>query len=154
MANQIAKLVYQINPSRITDSNGNPISSNNGALDVNVINSGGAGTVLNEYAETIAVPSGVTTTLMAYTIPAATNAILEKVFVSGENIAKYEVLLNSSVIDVKRTYFTYYNETFDFTSINGRGQTLNPADNVTITVYHTRPYVGNFDCRLQLVILP
>jgi hypothetical protein len=42
MANQQAKIVYQVNPSRITDSSGNILQSTDGALNVYVENSSGS----------------------------------------------------------------------------------------------------------------
>ena len=82
------------------------IVNNDGSINVNVVETPIAGnTVKNIYNEVNAVVSGAITTLVQYTVPIITGSILYRVSVSGENIAKYMLFVNSVQIDTRRTYY-------------------------------------------------
>lgn len=137
---------------RIGDGTNEAKVNPDGSLNVVVQNSGGGLAAKNIYAEADAIASGVETTLVTYVVPAMTSAILEKVAVSGENIAKYRILVNGLAIETLRTYFgASLNALSDFTSMNGRGYTLQTGDVVTVSVLHGRLFVGDFSARLQVV---
>lgn len=107
---------------------------------------------INQYNEVLSVASGATTSIVTYTVPISQQNILQRVSVSGENIALYQILVNGTPIDSQRTYFGgELNVQFDFTSISNLGTPLNAGDIVTVTVLHNRPYVGNFESRIQMI---
>lgn len=106
---------------------------------------------INQYNEVLSVVSGITTTIVTYTVPALKQNVLERVSVSGENIALYTVLINGSTIDVQRTYFGgALNTQFEFMSTANLGTILNAGDIVSVTVLHNRPSSANFEGRIQM----
>lgn len=103
--------------------------------------------VISNYAEITSVASSITTSILTYTVPPATTASLHNVDVSGTNIATYEVLLNTVVIDKKRTYFGgALNEVFNF----NKCVDLIAGDTLLIRVTHSRPSLGDFNARIAL----
>lgn len=120
-----------------------------GSINANIV-SGTSGIFKNIFNEQLAVASGAIVSLVTYTIPAGKTAVLERIWVSGENIAKYEVYINASKIDVGRTYFgSHLNTKFEYTSTNS-DYALIASDVITVTVRHDRPSSGNFEGRIQL----
>lgn len=108
------------------------------------------GTFKSLYNEITSTASSVLTTLQTYTVPALTSAFLQKVEVSGSNIAEYRLEINSTIQDKKRTYFgSSLNTEFKFAEI-GPGIPLEAGDVVTVKVIHIRPTVGDFNSRLQV----
>lgn len=139
---------------------GTTIGSNHG-LDVNVISpitvsqsslpNPDAVTKL-EYNEIIGLASGSTTNIISYTVPASTTSILQKVLVSGENIAKYQILYNSAPLSTKRTYFGGNLDTeFDFSGSSNNGFLMNAGDILTVMVDNFRPTPGDFESTIQIV---
>lgn len=128
------------------DGSGNPVSSTSGALDVNIVSGGGSsGTPKNFYNEVASVASGITTLIGTYTVPSATNFFLQRVDVSGDNIAEFLIQINSSDSAKKRTYFGgNLNATFEFTSFELATGTI-----LEIFVTHFRPSLGTFESRIQ-----
>lgn len=114
------------------------------ALDVYVVNqnSGPVSIVYTSvylFNEINSVPINTLTTVQTYTVPAGKEAFLQKVQTSGENIAKYYVLVNSVVVDLKRTYFgSDLNTEFDYIDSNALGLKLFTGDVVQIQVIHSR----------------
>lgn len=102
------------------------------------------GTLKNYFNETLAVASGVLTTLQTYTV-IAPSATLYEINVTGTNIAKYTVLLNSVTIAQELTYFGgNLDEIFSFSV----GLPLVTGDVVQVKVIHNRPSVGDFTSRI------
>jgi hypothetical protein len=125
-----------------------------GSLNVVVEPFGAATNVVSTYAEALAVVSGVTTTVASYTVPVGKTAALQRVEVNGENIADYKVLVNSIVVDRKRTYFGGgLNENFDFEGYQAEGIPLVAGNIVQVTVLHTRPTTGDFGARIQTLVI-
>lgn len=104
-----------------------------------------------KYAEVDNVPSGITTTVISYTVPANTKTILQRVLVAGENVAKYQVFFNSSVIATRRTMYTNLNEQFEFSQPSNNGAILVSGDIITITALHTQTSVSSFEATLQIL---
>lgn len=137
---------------RIGDQNGEATITD-GALNVNVI-SGPSPTqaLVVTYNNDPTVITGVTSDLVSYTVPAGKQAMLTLIEVSGENIAKYTVLVNSSVKAVKRTYYgSPLNLSFQFGPGNGSGLLLNAGDVVDVQVVHNQPATASFDGSIQVV---
>lgn len=135
----------------IQDSAGDELNINpDGSINVNVVTSN-IGTFRSPYAEVTSVASSVLTTIQTYTVPALVNAFLQKIEVSGTNIAEYRVEVNAVIKAKKRTYFgSSLNTEFIFAD-TGAGLPLVPGDIVTIKVIHIRPMVGDFNSRVQAV---
>lgn len=122
----------------------NTLSINpDGSLNVNVENSSATPiTVL--YNEVNSVASNVLTTIASYT--ASSNTVLKDISASGDNIATYEVVVNSEIVEKKRTYFgSPLNVDFQLDNLY-----LNMGDNVLIRVIHNRPFVGDFNVTIKL----
>jgi hypothetical protein len=123
----------------------------NGSLNA-VIQDAADEVTTNPYGEAAAVPSGVETTLVTYTVPALTQAFLQRAECSGENIGRYKIYVNGSPIACQRTYFGGdLNARFDFVGPQKQTRPLQPGDVVTVTVLHGRPATGAFEARLQVV---
>ena len=132
------------------DSSGNEVGTITNPVHVTPI-PGSSKTSKSQYNEALSVPSGVTTTILTYTVPLAKTAILERVSVTGENIAYYRVLKNAVVMDAKHTNFgTNLNEQFEYVSSANSGLLLNTGDVITVTVLHQRSSLANFSARLQV----
>lgn len=143
----------EVGSVEVVGENGNTIEPNtDGSINVNVVSAPIAGQEEKSiYNEALAVASGATTTLVTYTVPFAKTAILHRVTVSGTNIARYDVLINGTPIDTKRTNFgDNLNESFEYV-VDGHGLPLISGDAVTVKVLHNRPYIGDFEGRIQIL---
>lgn len=108
--------------------------------------------IISKYNEIAAVPSGSTVQIITYTVPVLKQAVLQRVFVSGENIGRYDLLINNIIQDRIRTMFgADLSQNFDFTSGNDSGLLLNSGDIVKIQVFNPRPYIGDFNARIQVL---
>ena len=109
-------------------------------------------TVVSNYNEVTAVVSGATTQIVTYTVPPSTQGVLQRCPVSGENVARYDLLINGVVQDTLRTMFGGdLTQMFDFTSGNDSGLLLNAGDVVSIQVLHNRPDPASFEARIQVL---
>lgn len=135
--------------------NGNIIEPNtDGSINVNIVSTPVAGnTVVNQYNEANSVPSGATAVLVQYTLSMSkTSGVLQRISVSGENIAKFTVFFNSIQIDTRRTFYgSSLSEYFEFTTGGSDGVVLVPGDTIVVKVVHDRPYVGDFEGRIQVL---
>jgi len=110
------------------------------------------GTVVNNYDEILLVPSGVLTTITTYSVPLSKTFYMERVTVSGTNIAEYRVSINGVVLDKAYVWFTGgLSHTFEFES-DFIGLKLISADLVEVKVKHQRPTDGDFNARIQGVL--
>jgi len=107
---------------------------------------------VNIYNEITNVASGVKTTIVSYTVPFGKTGILERITTSGDNVGRYDVYLNGSSVDTQRTYFGgNFNALFEFITGTGDGFVLSAGDIITVTILHTRPFVGMFESRIQVL---
>lgn len=133
----------------IKDSNGDELNINPDG-SINVAITGSQGINKNIFNEQLAVASGSTINLVTYNVPVGKTAILDRIFVSGENIATYEVYINSTKIDIGRTYFgNSLNMSFNYSS--NTGLKLVTFDNITVKVINSRPSAANFSGRIQII---
>ena len=102
----------------------------------------------NVFADVTVVPS-LQTALVTYTVPTGRTAILEKVFASGQQVGRFDLLLNSATIDTQRTSYGSFNVKFDFSS-SGTGFQLNSGDIVTLEVTNSQSDSGDFNARIQV----
>jgi hypothetical protein len=138
----------------VVGSNGNIIEPNpDGSINVNIVSTPSPGnTVINQYSEANSVGSGITTLVLQYTVPLVdTNAVLQRISVAGENIAKWTVFWNATQIDTRRTFYGNLNEYFEFTTGGSDGFVLQPGDTIKVYVLHMKPYVADFEARIQVL---
>jgi hypothetical protein len=122
-----------------------------GSINVNLTPSNTSSSIETTYNEITAVPNGSPTLIHSFTAPIGVLTFLQKVFVSGDNIAKYQVKINGIVVDTIRTYFSgNLHANFDFSDAS-RGVLLAVGDLVEVFVEHNRPNVGSFTARIQTV---
>ena len=98
------------------------------------------------YDSISAIASGVLTTLSSKTI-SDDSLMIDKISVGGSNKAEYSVLINSSIVGKKRTYYTSLNTTFDL-----GGYVANTGDTIEVKVIHDRPDAGDFECNITGII--
>lgn len=139
----------------VIGKNGNTIEPNtDGSINVNVVTTPVVGNVvINQYNGINSVASGATSTVVQYTLPIdQTSGVLQRISVSGDNIAKWTVFINADQIDTRRTYYgSSLSEYFEFITGTADGVPLVPGDIVTVKVLHNRPYVGDFEGRIQVL---
>jgi len=98
------------------------------------------------YNEVSSVASFTPTTILSTV--AGGDSLLKRVDVSGDNIATYELLINASIKDKRRSYFgNSLNCQFEF----AEGLFINSGDVILVRVTHERPSVGTFNARIQLL---
>lgn len=131
---------------KVHDDDGDELEINpDGSINVTVL-SGGGDTETTTYAEVSAVPMSTPTIVQTYVVPAGV-VKLDRVAVSGTNIAEYLVKRNAVVLDRRRTYFGgALNTDFVFENL-----LVTAGDVITVTVTHLRSFVGDFNSRIQVV---
>lgn len=150
-ANDAVALLRRLPQYSVTDV------GNQKALDVNVVSDievvqGDVGETLNVYEEVSSVASSSLTTIVTYIVPISKTAYLVKSSFSGTNIATYQIKINSAVCDKRRTFFgNSLNGEFSFNGNGTRGIPLRAEDVVTVTVVHSRPFLGDFNARIQVM---
>jgi hypothetical protein len=145
----------EISQVEVVGPTGNTLLPNpNGSINVNIIESPIPGSMVKSiYSEANSVASGATTTLVSYTVPGGlTTSILQRISVSGENIAKFTVFRNGTQIDTRRTFFgSSLSEYFEFTTGSVDGYALSPGDILLVKVLHVRPSIADFEGRIQVL---
>lgn len=101
------------------------------------------------------VPANTLTDILTYTV--APNNILSPVRIecSGSNIGTYEFYVNNVLQGRLRTYFgASLNATFELSDYPTKGFVpLNEADVLKVKVTHARPYTGDFEARVQGILI-
>ena len=135
----------------IHDADGDELEINSDGSVNTIVSVSNPGTLKSFYNEITSVAASVLSSIQTYTVPVVSFAYLQKVEVSGTNIAEYTIEINSVVQDKKRTYFSGSLNT-DFTFVeSGTGIPLSTGDIVEIKVVHLRPTVGDFNSRIQVI---
>ena len=119
-----------------------PSNSSSDPLNVFVVSASGATPVL-EYSSISSLASGALTTVLTYTVPLTKTLVLNKVEVSGCNVATYQVEISSVVKGVRRTYFGQFNADFEFNNFQ-----VATGEIVRVRVIHSRTQAGDFDATL------
>lgn len=101
------------------------------------------------YSEASAVASAIETTVLTYTVPVSKEFFIHRIEASGTNKADYKIKINGITTARAYSYFTLLTHIFDFTAGPKKGYMIVAGDVVTVTVIHSRPYVGDFSVRLQ-----
>lgn len=103
---------------------------------------------LNTLGEVAAVPQGVLTDILNYTVPAGKTFYLQLIELGGDNVALYSVYQDAAKIAVKRTWFAPgLNERLLFVQDLRRGLQIDSGSILKVQVIHTRPDPGTFDAR-------
>lgn len=104
----------------IQDTAGNPLTSGNGALNVNVVSTTPSfpQETLSIYNGMDSIAMGATVTILTYTVPSGLTLYLNKVLVSSSGIATMDLEFDTIINARKRISYTSFNETFDY-SLNG-----------------------------------
>lgn len=135
---------------RIGDGTDELAINSDGSLNV-VLQTTGGELLRSEYNEVNSVANGSDTDIVTITAGIGVNTFLSKIDYSGDNVAKYSVDLNGTIIDKQRTYFGgNLNGIFNFAN-GSKGLKLQPGDVVTLKVIHSRPSAGDFNGRIQVV---
>lgn len=127
-----------------------------GSINVNVISGTPVPTIVsNNFAQITAITSGIETLVASYTVPAGKTAQLLRSEFSGTNIATYNLYKNGIKIAVKRTWFNgSISDEMNFTTEGAlSGLELVAGDVVDLKVIHSRPTLGDFEGRIQLLVL-
>lgn len=99
-------------------------------------------TAVNYFDETTSVSTSVLTSIISLTV-SDEFLLLSRIEFGGSNKAEYQLILNSSVVGRKRTYYTYLNESFECGDLK-----LLTGETLEVKVIHERPYVGDFEARI------
>lgn len=133
---------------RINDGTNDLKVNPDGSINV-VIPPGAGGIPVNEFNQVSSVVANALTDVLTYTVPSPYKGILYRIEVGGNNVATYELYINGNIEGRIRTWFgTSLTQVMEFSS-GASGFELNTGDVVKIRVIHARPYVGDFEARLQ-----
>lgn len=111
---------------------------------------GQVGTPVSVYDEENAVVKNVLTNVLSYTVPIGKTLYLARAVFSGDNVATYELYFNSVLKDRKRTYFGGdLDGAFEFSLSLTDGHPIAAGTIIDIEVEHARPDVGDFNARIQ-----
>ena len=109
-------------------------------------------TVVNTYNELVAVAAGATVTIVTYTVPSSKQAVFQRAAFSGENIARYDLLINSQPQDTARTMFGGdLTGEFNFETGNDSGLVLSTGSTIAVQVYNVRATSASFEARIQVL---
>lgn len=107
------------------------------------------------YNEVLDVLPGVTTSIVTYTVPMGQTSSLIRVLGAGENIGRYDILINGIIIATQRTYFgSALDVNFELGSANGLGVLLVANDIVTLQVFQNRPDSANYEGTIEIIATP
>lgn len=101
-------------------------------------------TALSEFGSVTSVANATLTTIVSFTVPVSRKLILDRVEVSGDNKARYQVEIGGSVNAVKRTYWCDFNEDFEWDRFELTAGTL-----IRVQVeQNSRPDTGDYEARI------
>jgi hypothetical protein len=89
------------------------------------------------------------TDVVSYTVPAGKTAVLERVTASGQQVARFDLILNSVPLDTQRSWYGGFNVEFEFNSAGG-GYVLQTGDTLTLKVTQQQEDPGDFNGRIQI----
>jgi len=136
-------------PIKVTDGADILAVNSDGSINVNVSSTSSANGLTITYNEISSVAAAVETTVATLTA-GLSGARVQKVDVSGNNVALFRVKLDGSTIATRRSWWTHFNESFAFESfINGL--LLTSGQVLTVTVIHTRPELGAFEATIMSI---
>lgn len=132
---------------RIGDQNYELKINPDGSINVNVVFSASDGLTLI-HNEISSVAAGSETTVITVTAPPGGYRV-SKIEVSGENVALFRVKVDGTTVSNKRSWWTAFNQTFDFESFVN-GLKLTSGQVLTVTTLHNRPFPCNFEATVMV----
>jgi hypothetical protein len=136
-------------PVKITDGTDTLAINPDGSLNVSISGATSTPGLSITHNEITSVASGVETTVMTVISP-LNGMRVSKIEVSGDTVAHFRVKVDGTTIFNKRSWWTSFNQTFDFQDfINGLQ--LGAGQIITVTVLHARPFLGSFEATLMSV---
>lgn len=118
----------------IQDTNGNPITSTGGSLNVNVTSSESSGTAVVTYNEITGLAINSSSTVLTYTVPPGNTLSLNRIDCSCDSIGIFIVTMNSTTTDKKRIYYTDFNLSFEYNIYITEGTVITvSATNTSLT---------------------
>lgn len=112
-------------------------------------------TVINTYNELPNVASGATVEIVSYTVPVGKQAVFQRASFSGENIAKYSLIINGTTQDTARTmYGGNFTGEFNFETGDESGLIVSAGQTISVQVYNFRPSAATFEGRIQVLEFP
>jgi len=133
----------EVQPTTLTFGPNTAVVNSDGSLDVNIVQSVSLPGLTVSHNEITSIASGVETTII--TVTASVSPIrVQKVEVSGENVALFRVKVGGVTISDKRSWWGCFNQTFDYEDFEN-GLLLNIGQVLTVTVLHNRPTLANFE---------
>lgn len=131
----------------ISDGNDTLAVNSDGSINVTVLNTTEQpSNVVSFFDTATAVASGIETSIISYTAPIGKVTKLTRLEFGGENIAVYNLYLNNSIINRRRTFF---GNALSLDMVFS-GLPLQEEDSVILKVLHNRPGTGNFEARIQV----
>lgn len=114
----------------------------NGSVSTFIMHFTQKGIYVDQFNEKI-VDAVSTDTITQYTVPIGKKLDLVSILVSGENIAKYTIMVNGNVLAKFRTYFTHYDREL------GLGRySCNPGDIIAVVVDNFRNADAEFNATI------
>lgn len=89
-----------------------------------------SGEPIYQYSEVNSLAASATTDLLSYTVPVDKMLRLQSIYVFGQNLGEYEILGDGSTIRKMETYFTKFDDEFDF---NGLEYNSGEIVNIVVT---------------------
>ena len=130
--------------TNIQDTNGNPINSTGGALDVTIVST--TGNPVNAYNEVTSVAMSSTVTVLTYTVPAGNRLNLSSVLVSSDSVSTIVLNINSAVAGKARLTYGNFNTVFNYAN----GTQLVAGSTVTVTATNNSAQgAASFNAQLQ-----
>jgi hypothetical protein len=150
LVDEFGKYYTEDNPTPVIVGDGEDLLNINpdGSINVNVV-TGSSSSAKSLYNEISSVAIASLSNILTYTVPVGKTATIKKISVSGTNVADYQIFVNSSIVDRRRTYFGNLNEYFYIDN----SISLSASDVLYVKVIHERPDVGDFNARLEITEL-
>lgn len=108
---------------------------------------------LTAFGQVSGVTSGVTVDVASVLVPQDEDWYLQRVAFSGDNSATYELQVDSVILDRVHVWFgANLSGQMDFTGFPSYGKLVTRGSLIVVKVVHSRPYVGQFNARIQWVV--
>ena len=135
-------------------SNPSPKVNQDGSFNVNISATSVEDTDVarNIFGSINGVPSNVETQIVQYTVPEGKRAVIIRAEYSGEQIGLYKVYVDNIQQAARRTHHGIgLTGQFEITDSISSGLVIPAGSIVKVTVVHSRPGLGQFDSRIQVV---
>jgi hypothetical protein len=99
--------------------------------------------VISSYNEITSVAGGSTANVLTYIVPVGKKLAIRGFNISGDNIAVFNILINSDVVSKHRTYYTEYN-----LALNSHGLIANSGDTIFVQVENFVNSLGSFNASM------